>query len=98
MSNVEILIKLRDLHEELSGINDDMRSTEKVDDETIDALGQLVTDVGVLVDQARQMSAEATDVPERNQLLSRIQQFESDHPGVSRFLSQVTDVLGMIGI
>ena len=98
MSNVEILIKLRDLHEELSVLNDDMKSAEKVDDETIDALGQLVTDVGELVDRAKQKAEDEPEPAEASQIMDRIHRFETDHPGVTRFLSQLTDVLAMIGV
>lgn len=101
MTNTDILIKLRDLHEELSNINDDLKAAEQVDDETIDALGQLVTDVGALMDRTseiKEFEDEDTDVANPDQLMDRVRQFDTDHPSVSRFLSQVTDVLGMFGI
>ena len=46
MANTELLMRLRELHEELSSINDDLKAAEQVDEETVDALGQLVTDAG----------------------------------------------------
>lgn len=99
MANTELLMRLRDLHEELGIINDDLKSTEHVDVETIDALGQLVTDVGSLVDQTRQnVSEEVVDLGERHQLLDEILRFDSHHPRVVRFLGQMTDVLTMLGI
>jgi hypothetical protein len=98
MSNSDILIKLREMHEELSAINDDLKSVEYVNEETIDALGQLVTDASVLVDQARQAKDDETSLAERHDLLDRVMKFETDHPRVTRFLSQITDVLAMIGI
>ncbi len=98
MPNTELLIKLRDLHGELSAINDDLKSVEQVDDEAIDALGQLVTDACELVDRAKIANEVETDLTERHDLLDRIMQFETDHPRVTRFLSQITDVLAMLGI
>ena len=98
MPNTELLIKLRDLHEELSAINDDLKTAEQVDDEAIDALGQLVTDACQLVDRAKLAHAEESDLAERHDLLERIMKFESNHPRVTRFLSQITDVLAMMGI
>ena len=100
MSNVELLYKLRNLHEELSFINDDLESVKQVDEETIDALGQLVTDVSQLIDRAKESAsqAEEPDLGERHDLLDQIMKFETDHPRVTRFLSQVTDVLAMMGI
>ena len=86
------------MHEELSAINDDLKSVEYVNDETIDALGQLVTDASVLVDQARQAKDDETNLAERHDLLDRVMKFETDHPRVTRFLSQITDVLAMMGI
>ena len=98
MSNTEILVKLRNLHEELAAINNHYKLVQQVDEETIDALGQLVTDAGAILDRQK-LAAEATDPHVEGQaLLERIQRFETDHPGVTRLLSQVTDVLAMMGI
>ena len=98
MTNAPMLIKLRDLHEDLSSINDDLKITEKVDDETIDALGQLVTDLNQLADQVKDIKEQDIDLTERHDLLDRVMRFETKHPHVTRFLSQITDVLAMMGI
>jgi hypothetical protein len=97
MSNTEVLIKLRDLHEELVIINDDLRTAAPVDEDTIDALGQLVTDAVGLLDRARETPA-AQPIDEKYDLLDRVMKFKSDHPRVHRMLSQVSDVLLMIGL
>lgn len=97
MTNTDLLIRLRDLHEELSTMNDDLSSPEAVDEETIDALGQLITDVNVLVDQARETNR-VQDEAQHNDVLDRITRFETHHPRVTTFLSQVTDILAMMGI
>lgn len=98
MPKTELLVRLRDLHEELSSINDDLKSAEQVDEESIDALGQLVTDVSDLVDQAREVNLQEDKLAEHHDLLDRISQFETQHPRVTGFLSQVTDLLAMMGI
>ena len=98
MTNTELLVRIRDLHEELSAINDNLKAVDYVDEETIDALGQLVTETCELVDQAKEANEVNSAVPEHHALLERIQQFESEHPRVTRFLSQITDVLAMMGI
>ena len=98
MSNTELLVRLRDLHEELSGINFDLEPGEHVDQETIEALGQLVTDVGSLVDQAKTSGETEEIINGHKDLLDRIFEFEQHHPRVSRFLSQTTDLLAMLGI
>ena len=43
MANQQLLIRLRDLHEELAGMNSQLNDVSKLDDETIDALGQIGT-------------------------------------------------------
>ena len=97
MTNTDLLIRLRELHEELSTMNDDLSSSETVDEDTIDALGQLITDVNVLVDQARENNT-IEDEAHQSDVLDRISQFETHHPRVTSFLSQVTDILAMMGI
>jgi predicted nuclease with TOPRIM domain len=98
MPKTELLVRLRELHEELSSINDDLKSAEQVDEASIDALGQLVTDVSELVDQAREVNSPEVAVAEHHDLVDRISQFETHHPRVTGFLSQVTDLLAMMGI
>jgi len=98
MTNTQLLVRLRDLHEDLSGINIDLKSNEEIDEETVDALGQLVTDVGGLIDQAKAKAEHESIAEEHQDLLDRIVSFENHHPRVSAFLSQMTDLLGMMGI
>ncbi len=102
MSQTEILIKLRELHEALAAINQSPHA-EQIDEATIDALGQLITDAGSIVDQHREQSSGLVSdsnppLMTHDDLLSRIQRFDSKHPRVGQFLSQVTDLLGMMGI
>lgn len=103
MVKTDILSRLRDMHQELSSINDDQKLPDKVDDDTIDALGQLVTDVGRILDRVK--GEQPGSIPdddslslEPQDLRDRILQMESDHPRVAQFLSQVTDLLAMMGI
>ena len=98
MTNTKLLVRLRDLHEDLSGINIDLESAEAIDEETIDALGQFVTDVGGLIDQAKAMTEHDSIADEHQDLIDRIVSFEAHHPRVSSFLTQMTDLLAMMGI
>lgn len=102
MANNQLLIRLRDLHEELSAINIDLKSAEQVDDQTIDALGQLVTDASALVDQAKALPSDSSEndiIKEEHQdLVDRIIKFENQHPRVTEFLTQMNDFLAMIGV
>ena len=98
MTKTELLVRLRDLHKELSGINLDLEPGEHVDEETVDALGQLVTDVSDLVDKAKSEVARDSFTGEHKTLNERIVEFDRQHPRVREFLSQMTDLLAMIGI
>ncbi len=98
MSNTDLLIRLRDLHEELAAINEDFQATQQVDEETIDTLGQMVTDASCLIDKVRASNLPVEQLEGHQELLDRIRDFESRHPSVTRFLSQMTDLLAMLGI
>lgn len=97
MSNSEILSKLRELHEQLIGINEDLRAADEVDEATVEALGALVSDVTVLVDRTRELESDQEGDSLREELLDRVTQFECQHPSITRFLSEVGDVLARIG-
>jgi predicted lactoylglutathione lyase len=98
MSTTEILIKLRELHDELSGINDGLHSAQMVDEETIDALGQLATEVNELIEQSRESGGRKPDELQRQDLMDRIQRFQSQHSRVNRFLLQMTDILVLMSL
>ena len=74
-----------------------LQAVDRIDEETREALGQLVTDVGAIMDHDRS-AGDVEDLTERHALLDRIMKFETDHPRVTRFLSQITDVLVLLGI
>ena len=97
MSNEEVLAHLRALHQQLTEINTEMESVEEVDEETIDALGDLLSDVGSLFDQAKSIQDQDTAARQKD-LKDRIVRLETDHPLVTSFLSRMTDILGMMGI
>ena len=99
MANAELLMRLRELHEELSLMETELSRLDGVDESTIEALGQLTTDVSALVDRANQITqAETPEATHESEVVERIRKFESEHPQVTRFLSQLTDILGNIGI
>lgn len=103
MANTEMLARLRDMHQQLEAINDDQQLPDKVDDETVEALGQLVTDVGNILDSMSQKTNTDDQPPaigedDENDLRDRILQLESDHPRVAQFLNQFSDLLGNMGI
>jgi hypothetical protein len=105
MNNTELLVRLRELHEELSAINTDQEPVNQVDDETIDALGQLVSDASELVDKVKASSEGRSPDKEKepletehNYLADRIMEFDQAHPRVREFLTQMTDLLAMMGI
>lgn len=97
MLKTDLLIRLRDLHEELMSINIDLSETAPVDDETLELLGNLVTDVSGLVDRAKEISGSGEAVDHEG-LMQQIQNLEIEHPKVTQIVSQVTDLLAMMGI
>jgi hypothetical protein len=98
MTKNEILVKLRNLHEELAAINDDCKTSEQVDEATIDALGQLITDAGLIVDRYQSNVHPTINEDASQDLAERVRNFEARHPLVGRFLNQVSDLLGNMGI
>lgn len=98
MANTELLVKLRALHEDLASINDDLDSTNQIDEPTIDALGDLVTDISELIDHTKSATTRGLSNHEHQDFLDRVMEFEASHPRVTQFLSQVTDMLAMMGI
>lgn len=100
MSNTELLVRLRQLHEELSAINLGQEKANLVDEETVDALGDLVSDASQLIDKVK-ASELAESLPlgeEHNLLTERLLEFDQQHPRVREFLTQMTDLLAMMGI
>ncbi len=98
MPETKLLTRLRDLHEELTALNLDSGSTDSIDEATIEALGQLVTDANMLVDQVSGASDNKQIESRYQDLIDRINAFENRQPRVMAFLSQMTDFLAMIGI
>ncbi len=94
----ELLKKLRALNEDLTSINEDLDSAEPIDSSTIDALSHLIDDITERVERANVPKQASADTGEHGDLNDRIVQFETDHPRVTRFLSQLTDMLAMMGI
>lgn len=95
MSKNELLIRLRELHEELESINEDLQGDEPVDDQTIDQLGEMVSEMSEIVDLSRVGSQHSSVSRKHCELLNRIQEFDNGHPRVIHFLSQLAHLLAM---
>ena len=98
MPNAEILKRFEGLHDELSKINTPGGNESAVDQQTADKLGQLVTQAHRLAQQKSEETADGISPAEHHEFLEQIQQFDAEHPTVGRILSQLTDLLGMMGI
>jgi chaperonin cofactor prefoldin len=85
------------LIDELNRVHEELQNLEDFDDEVVSALGQLATDIRGLVDR---FDASTPDelADEHSSLSNRIEEIESQYPIATRFLSQMTDFLAMIGI
>lgn len=91
MTNVEYLIRVRELNDVLNSINDNMNSNELIENETAEELGQFVTEVSDLIDQSDEFGS--VHSVERDDLIDRINQFECDHIRVTEFLSRLCELL-----
>lgn len=99
MANTELLNRLRDLHNQLAAVNEEIVSAKEIDDETAGALGDIVQDVGKLVDRSNEVrSPSEEEDDDHSELHDRIIKFEADHPQVTSFLTQISEVLAMMGI
>ena len=88
MHNSDFLEKLRELNAELAIINEDEESVEQIDDETVAELSQLVEEANELVNQAHEAHGANEDYSsQRDDVVDRIRQFETEHPRVTQFLS-----------
>ena len=98
MTNADLRVRLRDLQGQLSSINSDVEQSGQVDKHTIDALGDLVTDIEKFVDKSNEATEGVEVADEQQDLRDRILKFGNEHPRVSQFLTQTTDLLAMMGI
>ncbi|MCH2181702.1 MAG: DUF4404 family protein [Mariniblastus sp.] len=98
MPNAEILKRFEGLHDDLSNINAPAGDGAAVDPKTAEALGQLVTRAHRLAQQKSDEAAAGISPAEHHEFLEQIQQFDAEHPTIGRILSQLTDLLGMMGI
>lgn len=96
MARPQTLSRLRELHDELVAINEELASRGDVELQVIEVLGQLVTDVNVLCDKYEKSGEHSPDSVEHLALADRIKCLESSHPRFSKFLSQITEVLRWI--
>jgi ABC-type transporter Mla MlaB component len=88
MSKAALLKRLDELHLELNGI-------KEVDAEALEALQRVARDIRQLVEG---QSEPAPPETLGSAVRERLEQLESEHPVVTRFLSQMTDFLGLMGI
>ena len=89
MANVLLLQRLERLHQELANV-------KEVDSQTIESLQRLNADFRRLLESPK---SDETDTPsEANSIREQIEQLNSAHPLVVRFVSQVTEGLASLGI
>lgn len=99
MANEELVSKLQSMHQQLESINHDLSHVERVDDQTVDLLGKLVGDVGQLVDRAHEVKESNLESDEQSHpIRDSIEDFETEHPRVTQFLAQVSELLASLGI
>lgn len=97
-TNDALLRQLQGLHDQLSAMKADPQPSETVDERTIAALGQLVTDAQGLLEKTPSISEGESIDDEHGDLMDRVIEFESEHPRVAGFLNQMAELLAMMGI
>ncbi len=89
MANELLLQRLERLHQELANV-------KEVDSRTIESLERLNADFRRLLESPK---SDETDTPtEASSIREQIEQLNSAHPLVVRFVSQVTEGLASLGI
>ncbi len=89
MANELLLQRLERLHQELANV-------KEVDSQTIESLQRLNADFRRLLESPK---SDETDTPsEASSIREQIEQLNSAHPLVVRFVSQVTEGLASLGI
>ncbi len=88
----KLLAGLAELHNELK----DAQDLEKP---VMDALLEVAADIRALAERRDSEGAGlAGDVEQHSFLSEQVAKFETNHPAATRFLSQLTELLGSIGI
>ncbi len=99
MPTKELNDRLQRLHEELADINVGIETDEPIDEATIEAMKQLMSDVGEIferVEQAKHNEGESN--VEHHALRDELDRFETQHPRATQFITQLADLLAMMGI
>jgi predicted nuclease with TOPRIM domain len=97
MSDQEMSERLNELHLQFEDLRSELESTDHIDAKTVAALNQLLQDASQVSRRAQELKSGEVPV-HHNEIMDRVREFDSEHPGISRFLTQMTDFLGMLGI
>lgn len=89
MAKEALLRQLDELHRELQSI-------KEVEPTALESLQRVAEDIRGLVE--RSSAGESLVAAESQSVREQIEQLESEHPIVTRVLSQMTDFLAMLGI
>lgn len=89
MTKEFLLKRLDELHRELQAI-------KEVDPAALESLQRVADDIRGLVE--RSTTGEPLEAGESQTVRTQIEQLESEHPIVTRVLSQMTDFLALLGI
>lgn len=87
----------KQLLEQLAALHRELRDARDLDKPVMEALLQIAGDIRGLVEKSGDAPA-ATDLEKHSFLSEQVEKFETNHPVATRFLAQLTDLLGSIGI
>ena len=80
----------------IATLQDELGATESVDDESRQALQQLIRDIEEIA--SGDAPATGSEASATGQLENATLQFESEHPKLSMILGEIMDTLGKLGI
>ncbi|MFO0455431.1 MAG: DUF4404 family protein [Planctomycetota bacterium] len=84
------------LHQRLEQLHRELTQVKEVDSQTKESLHRLTDDFRRLMESSK--SVEADTPSEATSIREQIEQLNSSHPLVARFVSQVTEGLASLGI
>ena len=84
----------RKLHERLVELDEELKSLDSLDEESLETLEQMVTDIRKLLDETIEESPE----PEPDVLVSLAARLEGEHPTLALAVRKVVEALGNMGI
>ena len=86
------------LQSKLERIHESLAKAEGLDESTVEAMKTVVADIQRIIDVADESESADELTTIRQRVRVTVDEFETKHPHITEFLSQITDLLASIGI